>query len=209
MLADNITVNVQSSIRIEGERIVRFDPFRISDPLHDADIILITHAHFDHLDPDSVKNVKKADTIFVVPASMREEVKEHVAGHTVHYLKPGDEIDIGPVHVKAVPAYNLNKPFHPKDNQWLGYVVTMDKVRYYAAGDTDAAEELKRIACDVAMVPIGGTYTMIAPEAAALVNEIHPRVAIPIHYGSVVGSDADAVEFQRLVAMDILVVKKL
>ena len=205
----NISVNTQSSIRIAGTRILYFDPFQISGKPHDADIILITHAHHDHFDPGSIEKIANGNTVFVAPASMEQEIQKAAGDARVIPMTPGDEKDISGISIEAVPAYNRLKPFHPKRNGWNGYVVTMDGVRYYVAGDTDALKELQSVACDVALVPIGGTFTMTAKEAAKLINEIHPLAAIPTHYGSIVGKPEDADVFRKLVDPGITVETRL
>ena len=100
----------------------------------------------------------------------------------------------------TVPAYNINKQFHPKENKWMGYLIEIDGLIYYIAGDTDMTEENQKIKCDVAFVPVGGTYTMDYKEAAKLINIIQPKVAVPIHYGSIVGTKQDAINFSKLVS---------
>ncbi len=205
----NISVNMQSSIRIAGTKILYFDPYQITEDSHDADIIFITHSHYDHLDPESISRISRKDTIFVAPSSMNQEMQKVVKDAELILMAPGDSRDVTGVSVQAVPAYNRLKPFHPKRNGWNGYVVTMDSVRYYVAGDTDAIGELSSVNCDVALVPIGGTYTMNAKEAAKLVNKIHPQVAIPTHYGSIVGKPEDAEVFKKNVDTGILVETKL
>ena len=209
MNTENITVNAQSSIRIAGSKTVYFDPFRIEEARHDADLIFITHAHYDHLDPGSIANIAGDGTIFVAPASMEKEMRGAIGKAKLYTVTPGESLEIDGIAVEAVPAYNRLKPFHPRRNQWTGYIVTMDGVRYYAAGDTDAVAELKEISCDVALVPIGGTYTMTAKEAAKLVNEISPQVAIPTHYGSIVGKMQDAEIFRKMTDADIAVETRL
>lgn len=210
---DNITINTQSSIRINGSKIIYVDPYKRKEAPHDADLILITHAHYDHFDEPSLRNVAGDDTIVICPESMKNEVaglgvgKSLLTAEAGKTVKPGDE-SYG-VTVEAVPAYNLNKQFHPKSNGWLGYIITADGVRYYAAGDTDALPELEDVACDIAMVPAGGTYTMTASEAAGLVNRISPEYAIPIHYGTIVGTAADADTFRAAVDGGIKVVTKV
>ena len=124
-------------------------------------------------------------------------------------MEPGAVRAISGISVESVPAYNRLKPFHPKRNGWCGYVVTMDGVCYYVAGDTDAVNELSSVKCDVALVPIGGTYTMNAKDAAKLVNVIHPDVAIPTHYGSIVGKPEDADTFRKCVDQEIVVENRL
>lgn len=209
MNTSNISVNTQSSIRIAGSKILYFDPFQIGDETHDADIIFITHDHYDHLDPESVKKISSRDTIYVVPQSMAQKMRKMAGNTETVLMAPGDQKNISGISVLAVPAYNRLKPFHPKRNGWLGYVVTLDGVSYYVAGDTDAVSELNGIVCDVALVPIGGTYTMTAKDAAKLVNGIRPSVAIPTHYGSIVGKPEDADVFRQYVDQDIKVETRL
>jgi len=200
-LTENITINTHSSVRIAGSKILYFDPFEISEEKADADLIFVTHEHFDHFDVKSIANVKKEGTILVVPESMKKKVEEDaVAGKLqVYYFLPGNEQAIGEIQVEAVAAYNRLKPFHPKGKGWLGYVVTMDGVRYFVAGDTDANEDNKKVKCDVALIPIGGNYTMDKKHAADYIATILPKVAIPTHYGSVVGNVSDGSDFQNAV----------
>lgn len=205
MKTDNITVNTQSSICIDGSKVLYFDPFQIREENHRADIVLVTHSHYDHFDPESISKIAKDGTVYVVPASMEKELRGAVREGELITVNPGDVVETGGIRIQAVPAYNRLKPFHPKRNQWVGYVVTMDGIRYYVAGDTDAVPELEKISCDVALVPIGGTYTMTAKEAAKLINAIGPKTAIPIHYGSIVGKKEDAETFREHVTKDIAV----
>ncbi len=200
-LTENITINTHSSIRIAGSKVLYFDPFEISEEKADADLIFVTHEHFDHFDVKSIANVKKEGTILVVPESMKKKVEEDaVAGKLqVYYFLPGNEQAIGEIQVEAVAAYNRLKPFHPKGKGWLGYVVTMDGVRYFVAGDTDVNEDNKKVKCDVALIPIGGNYTMDKKHAADYIATILPKVAIPTHYGSVVGNVSDGSDFQNAV----------
>ena len=216
MNTDNITVNSQSSIRIGGSAaVVYFDPFQVKDAVHDADLILITHEHFDHFDPDSIRKIMKESTVFMSPAGMTEMVKEIAGDRQIIGVSPNERIegaplpDSLPLTVETVRAYNPFKPFHPKKNQWVGYILTMDGIRYYFAGDTDANEELKGITCDIALVPIGGKFTMTAGEAAGLVNAMRPKTAIPVHYGGVVGTKYDEEIFRNAVSGSIEVVLKL
>ena len=209
MNTTNITINTQSSIRIVGSKILYFDPFQITAETHDADIIFITHSHYDHLDPTSVEKVARETTVFVSPSSMGQEMRKVVGDAELLLMMPGDAQYPLEISVEAVPAYNRLKPFHPKRNGWNGYIVAMDGIRYYVAGDTDHIKELSAVSCDVAMVPIGGTYTMTAKEAAKLINEISPAVAIPTHYGSIVGKPEDADIFRKHVDPKIKVETKL
>ena len=205
----NISVNTQSSIRIGGSAVLYFDPFQIKGETHDADIIFITHDHYDHFDPDSIRKIQKEGTVIVAPAGMKQELQKAAGDCALVLMAPGDEQNIGSIKIQAVPAYNRLKPFHPKRNGWIGYNVLMDGVRYYVAGDTDAVRELSSVECDVAMVPVGGTYTMTAKEAAKLINEIRPQVAIPTHYGSIVGKPEDGDVFRKYVDPEITVETRL
>lgn len=208
---DNITINTQSSIRIDGSKKIYVDPYKRKKASHDADIIFITHAHYDHYDEPSLRNAAKEDSVIVCPASMLADVKRlNISAGKVIGMSAGETEEVSPaIKAEAVPAYNLNKNFHPKANGWLGYIITMDGIRYYAAGDTDALPELEDVDCDIAFVPVGGTYTMTASEAAGLVNKIHPEIAVPIHYGTIVGRAADADTFKNALDKDIQVVKKV
>ena len=209
MNTEQIRINTHSSIRIEGSRTVYFDPFQIKEDPHDADVVCITHEHFDHFDPESIEKIRKADTVFICPAGMKKKLESMADEEHCRLLQPGGETVIGDMTVTGIPAYNRLKPFHPKHNKWLGYLLEMDGIRYYIAGDTDALSELQDIRCSIALVPVGGTYTMTAKDAAALVNKMHPDAAIPTHYGSIVGSMDDADTFRKLVDPAIEVITKI
>ena len=209
MSYDHIQVNTQSSIRIEGSKVVYFDPFRISAEAHDADLICITHAHYDHFDPESILKVCNQETELAAPASMAKELGKLAWKGKKHLLAPGERVDTAGLIITAKPAYNKLKPFHPKRKGWLGYLLEMDGRVYYVAGDTDSVKELQEVRCDVALVPIGGKFTMNAKEAAGLVNKIKPNAVIPTHYGSIVGKPQDAETFRKLVDREVQVVVKL
>lgn len=207
-MLNQITVNAQSSIRIGGETVMYFDPFRIEQAANDADIILITHPHFDHFSPADIAKVRKPETVFVAPQSMEKELT--AAGITdAVLLKAGESKTVCGIPVEAVPAYNKTKHFHPKRNGWLGYIVTVGGKRIYAAGDTDATDEAAAVRCEIALIPIGGTYTTDAAEAADLVSRMHPQTVIPIHYGTIVGNVSDGDAFAKRVNAPVQVVFKL
>lgn len=193
-LFESVEVLYHSSVRITGEKTVYIDPFGVGRDYRDADLILITHDHFDHFSLEDIERVRKKDTVIVTPASAAKKAGE-LGFDTVLTAAPGDSFTAAGLSVLAVAAYNTNKPNHPKSNNWVGYVVTMNGARYYVAGDTDDTPEARAVACDLALVPIGGTYTTTAKEAAEMVNAIHPAAAVPTHYAAIVGSKEDAKKF--------------
>lgn len=207
-MLNQITVNAQSSIRIGGETVMYFDPFRIEHAANDADIILITHPHFDHFSPADIAKVRKPETVFVAPQTMEKELI--AAGITdAVLLKAGESKTVCGISVEAVLAYNKTKHFHPKQNGWLGYIVTAGGKRIYAAGDTDATDEAAAVRCEIALIPIGGTYTTDAAEAAELVSRMQPQTVIPIHYGTIVGNVSDGDAFAKRIKAPVQVVFKL
>ena len=200
-----------SSIRVQCESgTVYFDPFHIHGEPHDADVILVTHEHFDHFSPEDIEKIAKADTLVVVPEGMKKKAeKELPSGCTVQTVKPGAKYQMGNLEFETVPAYNRLKPFHPKSSGWVGYLIKTGEETVYVAGDTDATVEASQVRCDFALVPVGGTYTMNAKQAAELINRIQPAVAIPTHYGSVVGSKDDAEVFAENIDPSISVEIKM
>ena len=195
----SVRVLTHSCILLSGAAVrVYADPFRIRDSFHDADVILVTHDHFDHFSPEDIRKAASQNTVLVVPECMRNKteaselnVKEIVS------MAPGEVRTLSGLKIEAVPAYNVNKPFHPKQAAYLGYVVTIEGERVYIAGDTDFTEEAAEVRCDTLLLPVGGKYTMNAEEAAALANRIRPKTAIPTHYGSVAGTENDGEAFLK------------
>ena len=209
MNTDIIEVNTQSSIRINSDKMIYFDPFKIEDKKNDADIVFITHSHYDHMDSESINNIIKSNTIVVAPKTVENDIKK-IEFKDYIFLNPNEEINIENINIKTIPAYNIGKPFHPKDNNWLGYLVTINNVSYYIAGDTDKTNEIEKIKCDIALVPIGGHFTMDVNEAANLIRIINPNVVIPTHYGSIVGNTEDGKRFKDILSdTDIEVIEKL
>ena len=199
MNLDNITVNAQSSIRIAGSKILYFDPFQIADTTHDADFIFITHEHYDHFEPESIAKIKKEGTFLIAPESMKKKVLSEsgaVSDKCVFY-NPGETHELEGIVIETIPAYNKLKPFHPKGNRWQGYIVKMNDVRYYVAGDTDVNADIQKAECDVALIPIGGHYTMDKKQAADYIANLKPKAVIPTHYGNVVGKPTDGSDFQN------------
>jgi len=185
------------AFRLEaGGKIIYFDPFNIAGHPAPADIICISHEHYDHCSPEDVVKIAGPQTVILTePRAARK-----LSG-AVRTLKIGERVTLGTVTVEAVAAYNMNKKFHPQPNRWLGFVVTVEGVRVYHAGDTDLIPEMGQIKADIALLPVSGTYVMTAEEAAQAALTIKPRVAIPMHYGGgVVGTAEDAARFAKFLA---------
>lgn len=191
------------TFRIAGSKVVYIDPFKVRNQ-DKADVILVTHDHPDHLSPNDLAKVCTSETQVVASPLCKDGVKNLKAKQTT-FLEPGKKTSVAGIEIEAVPAYNLNKfrepgqPFHPKEKPGLGFVVQMDGTRVYHAGDSDFIPEMRSIKCDVALLPVSGTYVMTAEEAAEAAAAIKPRIAIPMHYGAIVGSEADAAKFKSLV----------
>lgn len=182
------------SFRLEKDNLVIYiDPYKVEEG-KPADLILITHEHYDHLDPISIKVLSKEETTTVSPSIAAGNLPNN------RVIAPGQTINIEGVEIKAVPAYNLNKPFHPLEGGRVGYLIRLDGTVVYHAGDSDLIPDMEELGeVYVALLPVSGTYVMDAEEAAKAVEKIKPRVAIPMHYGTIVGSIADAQKFKTLV----------
>lgn len=198
-MLNNIEVLYHSSIRIKKEKTIYIDPFKIDRNYNDADIIFITHDHYDHYSEEDIDKVINENAVIVIPEELLTKVlKKGINKNAIITVEPNQKYMVQGIKFETVPAYNTNKIFHPKENGWVGYVIEINGIKYYIAGDTDITEENKKVKCDVAFVPVGGTYTMDFKEAAQLINIIKPKFAIPVHYGSVVGSKQDATDFIKL-----------
>ena len=194
-MLENIQVLYHSSIKINRDKVIYIDPFKIDNEYHDADIIYITHSHFDHYSEEDIGKIIKENTKLIVTEDLESKVLEKVKKENVICVQPEKNYFVDGINFETIPAYNTNKQFHPKANNWVGYIIDLNGIKYYFAGDTDITEENKKVKSDVAFVPVGGTYTMTAREAAELVDIIKPKIAVPIHYGSVVGTTKDAEDF--------------
>lgn len=233
-MLENVKVLCHSSVKIAGAKVLYFDPFKIENETHDADLIFVTHDHYDHFSPEDIAKIITPSTLLIAPLSIREAVSKE-GYKNVLYISPGETKTIAEsssgisentaavfesssavsgsniaasapsVTVTAIRSYNPGKPFHPADKNYVGYIVKMDGTTYYVAGDTDITDEALKVSCDVAIVPVGGKYTMDAAEAAELVNSIRPKFAVPTHYGSVVGKADDGERFAALVRPEVQV----
>ena len=198
-MLENIEVLYHSSIRISKNKVIYIDPFKIDKNYNDADIVFITHDHFDHYSEEDIDKVINENTTIIIPEELLTKLlRKGINKNAIITVEPNEKYMVQGIKFETIPAYNTNKTFHPKENDWVGYIITLDGIRYYIAGDTDITEENRKVKCDVAFVPVGGTYTMDFKEAAQLINEIQPKIAVPIHYGSVVGTKQDATDFIKL-----------
>ena len=203
-MLENIEVLYHSSIRINKEKTIYIDPFKIDRNYNDADIVFITHDHYDHYSEEDIDKVINENTTIIIPEELLTKLlRKGINKNAIITVEPNKNYMVQGIKFETISAYNTNKTFHPKENGWVGYIIIINGIRYYIAGDTDITEENKQVKCDVAFVPVGGTYTMDFKEAAQLINEIKPKIAIPIHYGSIVGTEQDAIDFIRLLHPEI------
>ncbi len=172
-----------------GGKVIYIDPFQIRSS-EKADLILITHPHHDHFSPEDISQISTPDTLVVSIAGVLKDMN-----CLTQEVKAGDKLLAAGFKVEVIPAYNIDKKFHPKEAGMVGYILTAGGVRIYHAGDTDLIPEMKKLKVDVALLPVSGTYVMTSEEAAQAANLIKPKVAVPMHYGSIAGSEADAKRF--------------
>ena len=196
-----IDVFTQSAIKLSSNKNIYFDPFKIDEKLNDSDYIFITHDHYDHYDENSINNIINAKTTIIIPKILEDKVKTLTNNYLV--VEPNKTYKIDNLEFTTVRAYNVNKKFHPKEANYVGYILTIDNVTYYIMGDTDALDENKNINVDVCFIPIGGYFTMDYKEAADYINEIKPKKVIPIHYGSIVGDINLGEKFKSLINHNI------
>ncbi len=186
------------SFRYDGPPVIYFDPWKLAAGSPRADLILVSHEHFDHCSPEDIQKISGPTTVVIAPPVAAEKLPG------ARILRPGKTTTVGDVTVEAVPAYNVNKfrspgvPFHPKAAGHNGYIITIGGERLYHAGDTDHIPEMVGFRCNVALLPVSGTYVMTADEAAAAAADIKPDVAVPMHYGDIVGGNADVQRFKEL-----------
>jgi len=191
-MVKNITWLGHDGFLIKGDgKAIVIDPFQVKQ-CEPADIILISHEHYDHCSPEDVNKIRKDSTVIVTEAQSATKL----AGD-VRVVQPGDKLTVSGIPIEAVPSYNTNKSFHPKEKGWLGFIVTVEGVRIYHAGDTDRIPEMASFQVDIALLPVSGTYVMTAEEAVEAARLLKPKVVIPMHYGAIVGSADDAKRFSE------------
>jgi L-ascorbate metabolism protein UlaG (beta-lactamase superfamily) len=202
-----------ASFRIDGRSaVIYIDPWKLKNPVP-GDLVLVTHEHFDHCSPDDITAVLRPTTRLVCSLSARESLKGVVGPDRVLVIGPGEETSVGDVTVRAVAAYNTapeRQGFHPRDKARprVGFVVTVDGATVYHTGDSDGVPEMDDLAPDVLLIPVGGTYTMDPRQAAEAASRIGPRMAVPMHWGDIVGGRADAEEFKKLYKGNVTILEK-
>ena len=185
-----------STVKIEDlGKVIYVDPYMIDKNYSDADYIFITHSHYDHYSEDDIQKVMSENTTFIITKDLVEKVEKFEKKYII--VQPNEKYNLDGISFETIPAYNVNKVFHKKEYNWVGYIIKINEIRYYIAGDTDITDEAKRVQTDIAFIPVGGTYTMNSKEAAELTNIIKPKIAIPIHYGLIVGTNDDAISFKN------------
>ncbi|MFO8015935.1 MAG: MBL fold metallo-hydrolase [Candidatus Woesearchaeota archaeon] len=204
----NISWLGHSGFAFRNDKVIYIDPYKVSGSPEKADIILVTHNHYDHCSVEDIKKLIKPETIIVTVPDCQSKVSGmEVANVTL--MRPGDKASIKGTMVEAVHAYNNNKQFHPKENEWVGFIVTINGKRIYHAGDTDLIPEMKQLQnIDLALLPVSGTYVMTAEEAAQAVDSFRPKTAVPMHYGSVVGTLQDAERFRERAGTNVTILEK-
>jgi L-ascorbate metabolism protein UlaG (beta-lactamase superfamily) len=192
------------SFRIDASKTIYLDPYQVSSGPK-ADLIMITHDHFDHCSPDDVAKIQQPGTVIVTEKDSAKKLTGDL-----RVIKPGESLVVDEVKVEAVPSYNTDKEFHPKRNAWLGFIIEIQGVRVFHAGDTDFIPEMSGFNVDIALLPVSGTYVMTADQAVEAALAISPKLAIPMHYGTIVGSDQDAITFKKALEgkIEVLVLQK-
>ncbi len=191
------------TFRIKGTKVIYTDPYKVTKR-DEADIVVLSHEHFDHLSLEDLDKVIFPGTT-IVASPLCKDGLQNVKVKEIKFLDPGGKHTVGGVQIEAVPAYNLNKfrepghVFHPQNEKRLGFVIRLDGTTVYFAADTDFIPEMKSIRCDIALLPVSGTYVMTAEEAAQAAEALRPKIAVPMHYAAIVGTDADAKKFKSLV----------
>lgn len=210
-MTDNLHWLGHAGFRVDGAKIIYFDPWKVTKNPKKAGIIFISHEHFDHFSLDDIKLISSKDTVIVTCKAVAGELADkNVECKEIKILSPGDDIELSGIKISAVASYNLNKQFHTRDSGKLGFIVESEGIKIYHAGDTDKIPEMEGFVCDVALLPVSGTYVMTADEAAKAALVLKPKFAVPMHYGDIVGTGADAKRFKELLEgkVEVKILKK-
>ena len=201
-MLDKITWLGHDGFKINASQTIYIDPFDLKGELEPANVICITHDHYDHCSPGDVAKILREDTIIIAAENCRGKLKGDV-----RWVRPGDKVTVKDLTVEAIPAYNVNKKFHPREAGGVGYILTVDSTKIYHAGDSDPIPEMEGLDVDIAMLPVSGVYVATAEEAVEAANRINPKTVIPMHYGSIVGSRADAERFKELWPGEVVIME--
>jgi L-ascorbate metabolism protein UlaG (beta-lactamase superfamily) len=204
-MLENITWLGHDAFKIAASKIIYLDPYGLTGELEPADVICISHDHYDHCSPDDVANLQKEDTVIVAAENCRGKLKGDV-----RLVKAGDKVTVDDLTIEAIPAYNIKREkqqFHPREAGGVGFILMVEGTRIYHAGDTDPIPEMEGLGVDIAMIPVSGVYVATAEEAVEAANKIKPKVVIPMHYGSFVGSRADAERFKELWPGEVVILE--
>jgi L-ascorbate metabolism protein UlaG (beta-lactamase superfamily) len=201
-MLENITWLGHDAFKIAASKTIYLDPFELAGDLEPADIICITHDHHDHCSPEDVAKIQADQTIIFAPENCRGKLKGDV-----RFVKAGDKVAVSDVTIEVMPAYNVNKRFHPREAGGVGFILTVDGTRIYHAGDTDPIPEMEGLEVDIAMLPVSGVYVATAEEAVEAANKIKPQTVIPMHWGGIVGTRADAERFKELWPGEVVIME--
>lgn len=188
------------SFRIDAEMTIYIDPWKLAKDSPPADLILITHEHHDHFSKEDIEKIRRRDTQVVVTPTVAQGLNG-----AVREVHPGDRVELEGVTVEVLPAYNIEKRFHPRSAGHVGYVIAVDGLRIYHAGDTDAIPEMRDLAPDIALLPVSGTYVMNPDEALEAIRLLQPKLVVPMHYGDIVGTLADAERLRSLSDVPVVI----
>ena len=186
----NFEVLTHSSILLDD--CIYIDPYLIKEEKHNAKVIFITHSHYDHFSWEDIEKIQNENTWFVAPLDVASELLKKGLENRLVAVAPNCKYVVCNIPFETFGAYNIDKKFHPQNNKWVGYNILLDNKKYAILGDTDENGDNRKIKCDVLFIPIGGTYTMDAKQAAILANKIEPEIAVPTHYACIVGTKEDA-----------------
>jgi len=191
-----------ASFRISNQVVIYIDPWKIDEDRHDGKLVLVSHSHYDHYSPGDIVKIEAPGATLIAPSDV---IAQQGGGETI---TPGQTLTVDSIPVTAVPAYNPSKQYHPQSKEWVGFIVELDGRRIYYAGDTDLIPEMSDLSrIDLALLPVGGTYTMDAQEAAQAVEIFRPDKVLPYHWGDIVGSQHDADVFSQVAASEVLLLK--